>query len=826
MRIKLFYSYCHDDEHLRDKMQNSISILKTNGLIAEWYDRKIIPGNKWKSSILKELEVSEIVVFLITPNFLNSDACREEWFLAKGMAEQKSKQLVSIILRECAWTDFDEMSEFQALPKDGKAVESWDNIDNAWLDVCKGLKRTVEFYYTNFKVKKEFVDSISQLEFCSQSDENIKIQDLFVFPNIVKETGEYGQTKNIKDTEELLDLKKVLIVGDEQSGKSKLCVHIFLNLVNSDITSIFLDLQDVLHKKPSKELYKNIINNQVSGDIEEWLKIKDKVLVVDNLINHKNISYHFEFLSEYFDSIIIAVNKDVYDAYFIDDERFIKFEKIEIKPLGLTQQETLIRNWFSLNGDGEELHDGKIDEIENNINEIIINNKILPRYPFFILSILQTYEAFMPKDVKITAYGHCYYALILATLIKSGVDKRDDAIISCMNFCSQLAYYIYINGGDGKISVGGFNEFKSEYTNNFIIEDSNINRMLSEKGILKTLNGDGYAFNLPYSYYFFLGKYIAKNYKENLDLINGLVSHSYRGNNAIIIIFTIHHSTDSNLIEDILTHTLCALDSYEPAKLDKSETDILLDFMKLIPKRVLSDKSVAEERARERKSLERQQSIQDDNGTPPESETHEEISQIYLAHKNIEILSQILKNKYGELNKKGVKELIEVICDAGLRMIKVPLVDEEQLTDIVNYIYKSMDETHKSGFKSESELLSEVRKAVIYRMFVWAIGNVEKIVSAINKREIKDLIKELRDERDTPAYDLIHYFYSLDSAYNTDEHKKKLLEEILDKYEEDEMFFIHRILSARTQHYFNTHNVHAPIKQAVSSLLGIEYKPG
>lgn len=105
------------------------------------------------------------------------------------------------------------------------------------------------------------------------------------------------------------------------------------------------------------------------------------------------------------------------------------------------------------------------------------------------------------------------------------------------------------------------------------------------------------------------------------------------------------------------------------------------------------------------------------------------------------------------------------------------------------------------------------------------MSNLERTVASINKPEIHEIIESLRLRKNTPAYDLIHYFYTLDTAGDFDESKKEILRSLLKKHDEKNMFFLHRILSIRTQYYLNTHTIKAPMKQAVSSLLKIEYKP-
>jgi len=42
--VELFYSYSHKDEELRNELENHLSILKREKVIAGWHDRKIGAG--------------------------------------------------------------------------------------------------------------------------------------------------------------------------------------------------------------------------------------------------------------------------------------------------------------------------------------------------------------------------------------------------------------------------------------------------------------------------------------------------------------------------------------------------------------------------------------------------------------------------------------------------------------------------------------------------------------------------------------------------------------------------------------------------------------
>ncbi|MBL4869140.1 MAG: toll/interleukin-1 receptor domain-containing protein [Pseudomonadales bacterium] len=109
MSVNLFYSYCHSDEIHRENMEKSLVTLRENGVLDEWSDNEIQPGEVINDKIDSALESSDIVVFLISVDFLNSAACKEEWNKAKIRAKEHDTRLISIILRPCAWTDFDDM---------------------------------------------------------------------------------------------------------------------------------------------------------------------------------------------------------------------------------------------------------------------------------------------------------------------------------------------------------------------------------------------------------------------------------------------------------------------------------------------------------------------------------------------------------------------------------------------------------------------------------------------------------------------------------------------------------------------------------------------
>jgi hypothetical protein len=73
--VKLFYSYSHKDEVLRDELDAHLKILQRLKVIAPWKDRDIEAGREWNEEIKRELDEARIILLLISQNFIASDFC-------------------------------------------------------------------------------------------------------------------------------------------------------------------------------------------------------------------------------------------------------------------------------------------------------------------------------------------------------------------------------------------------------------------------------------------------------------------------------------------------------------------------------------------------------------------------------------------------------------------------------------------------------------------------------------------------------------------------------------------------------------------------------
>jgi len=139
----IFVSYAHEDEALRKELEKQLSFLRRQGAISEWYDRNIQAGQEWSDEIKRHLNTADIILLLISPDFLASDYCYSiEMQRAIERHDAKEARVIPIILRPVYWTD-SPIGKLQALPPHGKPVTSWVNRDEAFLSIATGLREII-----------------------------------------------------------------------------------------------------------------------------------------------------------------------------------------------------------------------------------------------------------------------------------------------------------------------------------------------------------------------------------------------------------------------------------------------------------------------------------------------------------------------------------------------------------------------------------------------------------------------------------------------------------------------------------------------------------
>ena len=154
--VEVFFSYSHRDEKLRDELEVHLAMLKRQGVIGTWHDRRIGAGKNVDGTISEHLETSQVILLLVSPYFLASDYCYDvEMRRALERHEAGDARVIPIILEPCEWQET-PFGRLRATPQDGKPVSKFSNIHDAFLQVTRDIRAAV----AEFQVESSSEDTV------------------------------------------------------------------------------------------------------------------------------------------------------------------------------------------------------------------------------------------------------------------------------------------------------------------------------------------------------------------------------------------------------------------------------------------------------------------------------------------------------------------------------------------------------------------------------------------------------------------------------------------------------------------------------------------
>lgn len=142
--LNVFISYSHKDERYREQLEVHLKLLERQRIITTWSARQILPGDLYADAVHSSLESADIILPLISSNFISSNYCYDiEMQKALEKHRDNESWFIPIILRDCDWKH-SPFAKFEVLPKGGKPINRWTTTDAAWSDIIAGLRRVAE----------------------------------------------------------------------------------------------------------------------------------------------------------------------------------------------------------------------------------------------------------------------------------------------------------------------------------------------------------------------------------------------------------------------------------------------------------------------------------------------------------------------------------------------------------------------------------------------------------------------------------------------------------------------------------------------------------
>lgn len=842
--LKIFISYSHKDETSVKKFINHISPLKNNGILQEWYDRKIETGEEFQGDIDNNLQNADIICLIISDNFLSSKACLEEKDNSLKLKEQKGIRVIPLILSPCVWTVHNELGSLLAIPTDGKPISSYPDQNEGWVDAVNWIKQVCD---SIIKIKKlqvskqfnSFLDSADILTKSHHNKEILHLNDIFVYPKLkIYDDKEQAQKYNSADIKnDLLRFKKIIIAGENQAGKTTFCKVLFSLYRELNLIPVYLQDENKLLGNPLINIEKAFGEQYVGKNYEEY-DIKRIVPIVDNF----HFAKHQEKYVEQFDvfNFQVLIVDDIFGLNIKNQNLIKDYNKFKIREFTALERNELIKKWIQINEDSQikinpnhllQSLDEKTELIERSLG-VIFGKGIMPSYPFFVLSLLAAQDIQKPLDQEITSQGHCYQALIYLYLRKEGV--RNDQIDIYSNFLTELAFWIYDNGENG-LSNNEFNKFLDYYKSNFNLPIP-VEEILSKLGNVNICGFDTLnQFNFCYTYifYFFVAKFISEHIDSKKELINKIISNLHKDENAYITVFIAHHTKSNYLLDELLLNAEILFEKYLPSTLDSDELSFFDKHEENIIQAVLPSYTHQAEEEREKRLVqksEKEEKINDQidvKKNEPEEES-DLATNLRLSIKTVEVMGIIIKNRSGSLDLNRLEYIYEQGLKVHLRILKsfIEIIkNEDAEKEIIEFIKERLnliieERESETDKKLSIEKIEKIARAIFWNINFGVIhGFITKAIHSLGSSNLINISQNVSLKENTPASFIV--CQGINMWYG----KNLRIEEISNKIKEKQFSMTaQKLIKYKVAEHCKLHNISYKDLQRIEDKLNMQTK--
>lgn len=622
----------------------------------------------------------------------------------------------------------------------------WNNSSKIYETHISDNKFNLDISENGFAITSTYDDEINNLGFyCThpRKNEGINLNDIYVFPdlyNITENKISEELTFSIRYNSEKLptsDQNRFILIGDEISGKTKLLKQLQKKYLDSHIVGVYLKSSELTEHNISPSKFQQLLEkafteqygahnvlkySQLSND-KKAVFIDDYVLphlenerLFNTLIETLSICTKYSFISINSNDELKLTSSSI-KLYFKD------YQIYKIMEFGHLLVDKMIDRWLNIDYSVTSRNALDILEDKERIKKLITvtsNNDFMPRYPLFIINILQMNEA-TNTSTNGRDFAELYESLISRSLESVNLNSEQKIIIP--KYLGGLAFKMYELKRD-EITEIEMQTFICDFMSSrgLTAEVINIQDKLSIARILKIDPSKNVSFAQPYLYYYYLSLYIVSNTKiqeqniTSFDFLKSLINKLHVVENINLIIFIIHHARNIDHIYDlVIQQSLILFEGVSETTLEDKEyqniaSNISSEVYKRLEENMLdNNKNYYHQQDNAEEHL--KDNVENSNVDSIDSIKELDLfSKINLALKLIEILGLISRTKVGDPKDEKI-QLIKHVASLGFKCI--------------NALLGELEEHHET-------VIDELKSFILKR----------KLKVSINEAEIKDKAKE------------------------------------------------------------------------------------
>lgn len=517
-------------------------------------------------------------------------------------------------------------------------------------------------------------------DFRSSSKSQICLDDFYVYPELKEVSADGAPRLPLSDSEALLSDdpcgKKIILLGEQSAGKTSLLIQAFKVFRKRDLSPIYLKCSELKGQSDldiSKFVHRAIEKEYLDNDIFKSVPRAKLIALVDDLERIPGGGKATAKLLTYLDKQCCGILATASTGYEFGElvhreawEATKLYKSYEILQFGSRLKHRLIKKWCLCGSVNtvQEL-EAKVHFTERTLNTILGKN-LVPRVPIYILILLQSIEQGQ-QDILTNSHIGAYYGYMIdRNLAEAGIPAS--RLVEIKGYLSELAWF-YKSSEIKESSLDhlvGFNRRYSDVQNT--VDLTSRLEDLVRAGMLVNRE-DCYSFKYPYIYYYFVGKYLARNLSRNPNLKEKIASWCaslHQSDHAHCVLFLVHHVNDEWVIEKVADE-LGKCFGEKPALCFEGDVEKVNALVEKASQLVLEMPDVEKNQdTMRRRSDEIAQSSEGDKVGDGGLDEVNRYNQLFAT---AAILGQILKGYYGDIPRSARQDLIKCIFFASLRFL-------------------------------------------------------------------------------------------------------------------------------------------------------------
>ncbi|MEQ8415756.1 MAG: metallophosphoesterase [Imperialibacter sp.] len=656
--------------------------------------------------------------------------------------------------------------------------------------VKKTLKRGYNLKSKRFNLRekhKNYLENIGT-SFQHHNKEHVELDDLFVYPSLreINPDKKNGRVINSLDIVHLgLPLKRI-IIGEDGSGRTILLKRLFQKFFDNGFLPILIPVGKLKHitlEKLKNTIESNFIDQYQESLEELWeFDMSRAIILIDDFHLFPSVSkYKKTFLHNLkliCPNILLSGNKLTQFEEFTSSEvenMYDGFDQYQILEYGPKLRLDLVNNWNTLE---ERYLEGnnllrRNDYCMGIVNDIIGKN-LIPAYPIYILTILQSIDTFSGQNPEFSLHGY-YYQLIINQAIGKAVSNRKE-IGAYHNCISNYCYFLFkeeirLN----PLTEGDFRTFYSDFAKRYEITTISYDRMLDtlQKAKLIRVNDGQVIVAYKYVYYYFVAKYLSDHISEEIIVmqIKKMCQRVYREEYANIVIFLIHLEKSQMILSELLSNSRNLFKEYGVMRLD-GDVGFINKLVDSIPEQKLIHLNVVEARQQEINEAESYEAVErefENDELVNEYSLEEDVSELDILSrlnrgiKTIEILGQITKKHWAEIEGDKKFELAEETYLLGLRILKFYFdLLESNISALVDHVRKSLLKKERVKELSIIEIKKASNEFIFNLCALSSYSIVKRVSNAIGLEELSSTFDRIIKVHNHQSVELINLSIKLD----------------------------------------------------------------